>query len=126
MIKSGELRHRLMLEELTLLLDSNGDVAQDEQTGETTSVWTEVDTYWAAIKAMSVREFIAAQATQSQVTTRLVLRKPPRIDAAMRFVHMVKGIRSTIYNIHGILPDPESGLEYITCPVSAGVSDSGQ
>lgn len=126
MIKSGRLRHRLLLEEEALLLDSNGDAIQDPETGETSSAWTEVGTYWAAIEPLSAREFIAAQATQSAVTTRLVLRKPPRITAAMRFVHMVNGVRGTIYNIHGILPDPDSGLEYITCPATAGVSDSGQ
>jgi len=125
-LAAGRLRHRVLLEEFVPLLDSNGDEQQDDQTGETSSDWIEVGTYWAAIEPLSAREFIAAQATQSQVTTRLVLRKPSRISASMRFVHMVNGARGTIYNIHGVLADPVSGLEYITCPVSAGVSTSGQ
>ena len=36
----------------------------------------------------------------------------------MRVVHGGK-----VYNIHGVLPDMRSGLEYLTLPVSEGVSD---
>jgi head-tail adaptor len=42
-------------------------------------------------------------------------------DASNRIVH---GER--IYNIEGVLADKSSGLEYLTCPCSQGVSDSGQ
>ena len=39
----------------------------------------------------------------------------------MRALHGV-----LVYNIHGVLWDKDSGLEYMTLPASMGVSDSGQ
>lgn len=126
MMSSGRLRHRVRLEELTPDIDTSDDVIQDPLMGEVQRSWKTVGTYWASIEPLSTREFIQSQAVQSQVTGRIVMRKPARIDAAMRLVHMVNGVAGTIYNIHGILPDKESGLEYITCPVSTGVSNTGQ
>lgn len=32
--------------------------------------------------------------------------------------------RNKVYSIHGVLPDPDSGLEYLTLPVSEGVRES--
>lgn len=125
-VDSGRLRHRIRIEQLVLALDSNGDVLQDPNTGATSGTWTEVATVYAAIEPLSGKEFIAAQATQAQVVARILIRYRAGLDASMRLVHMVNGVAGTVYNIAGILSDRDSGLEYLTLPVSAGVSDSGQ
>lgn len=125
-LAAGRLRHRVLIEQYVLALDSNGDVAQDPETGETTGSWQELATVWAAIEPLSAREFLAAQATQSQVTARIVIRHRSDLDASMRLVHMVNGARGSVYNPAGFLADKDSGLEYLTIPVSAGVSTSGQ
>lgn len=125
-LAAGRLRHRILIERYTLDVDSNGEAIQDPDTGETSSSWVEVATVWAEIKPISVKEFIAAQATQSKIEARVVLRYRPDLDGALRLVHMVNGARSKVYNPAGFLPDPDSGMEYLTSPVSTGVSDSGQ
>lgn len=125
-LAAGRLRHRILIERYTLDVDSSGEAIQDPDTGETSSSWVEVATVWAEIKPISVREFIAAQATQSKIEARVVLRYRPDLDGSLRLVHMVNGVRGKIYNPAGFLPDPESGMEYLTSPVSTGVTDSGQ
>lgn len=109
-LSAGRLRHRIRIE--------RPGYTQDPITGEMTQGWELVaDKVPAAIEPLSAREFIAAQAVQSAVTARIVIRRRD-VDAAMRIIH-----RGRIYNIHGVLPDPKSGLEYVTLPCSEGVND---
>lgn len=125
-LAAGRLRHRVLIEQLLPLRDSNGDVLQDAVTGEVQREWQEVATVWAAVEPLSAREFIAAQATQSKVTTRITMRARA-LNPAMRLVHMLSSaVRGTVYNIEGLLPDRDSGMEYMTIPCSAGVSLNGQ
>lgn len=105
------LRHRIRIE--------RPSYTQDPITGEMTLAWELVaDTVPASIEPLSGREFVSAQAVQSAITARIVIRRRPGIDATMRILH-----RDLIYNIHGVLTDPVSGLEYLTLPCSEGVSD---
>lgn len=122
MISSGKLRHRIRLENLQPLFDSNGDVIQDMSTGEVAREWVLHEELWASVEPLSGKEFIASQSVQSRVVARITFRYPfESVSAGMRIVH---GVR--IYNIEGVLPDKNSGLEYITCPCSMGVSTTGQ
>ena len=126
-LAAGKLRHRILIEQYIALLDSNGDVLQDPNTGETAMDWTPLAEVWAAIEPLSAREFIAAQATQSKISARITIRHREDLDASMRLIHMRSGgVRGTVYNPHGFLADPVSGLEYMTIPVSTGVSTTGQ
>lgn len=125
-IVSGRLRHRVRIERLAYLLDSNGDVWQDPDTGETRQDWVPVATVWAAVEPVSAREFMQSQATQAQVTARIVIRYRDGLDASMRLVHVRTGRPEVVYNPHGFLADVDSGLEYLTAPCSSGVSTSGQ
>ena len=125
-IEAGRLRHRVRIEQLVDLLDSNGQVIQNNDTGEVSRAWVEVATVWAAIEPLSAREFIQSQAIQSQITARIVIRQRDGLDASMRLVHLRTGRADVIYNPHGFLADVESGLEYLTVPVSTGVSANGQ
>lgn len=126
-LAAGRLRHRVRIEQFVLDVDSNGEVVQDPQTGQTTGQWLEVATVWGAIEPLSAREFIAAQATQSKISARIVIRHRTGLDAAMRLVHILSGdVRGTIYNPAGFLADKDNGIEYLTIPVSSGVSTTGQ
>lgn len=116
-IDSGKLRHRVVVQEYRY-------VSQDPVTGEELREWVDFHPCWAAIEPSSVREFVSAQEKQSKVTGRIVIRYVDGINAAMRIVHTVRGL-TRVYNIEGILSDKDSGLEYLTLPVSEGVSDSG-
>ena len=122
-LDAGKLRHRVRLERLDYLLDSNGNAVQDPVTGETPREWQEVATVWAEIAPISGREFIMSQAIQSQVTARLTIRYRDDVDASMRCVHMRSGRPDVIYNIKAVLADVESGMEYLTLPCSQGTGD---
>jgi len=124
-LEAGRLRHQIRIEQLENLLDSNGEVVQDEETGQVAQEWAEVATVRAAIEPLSAREFIQSQATQSQITARVIIRFRDGLNAAMRLVHVRRDMADVIYNPHGFLADKESGLEYLTIPVSTGVSEAG-
>ena len=113
----GRFRHRIRLEWLADVLDTSGDVLQDPNTGEVPRSWQLVAEVWAAIEPVSAREFIASQAKQAEVVARIIV-EFREIDPAWRIVHNGK-----IYNILGVLPDKDSGRDYITMPVSAGLTD---
>jgi len=124
-IDAGRLRHRVRIEQREDILDSNGDVWQDPETGATHQVWVEVGTVWAAVEPVSAREFMQSRAMQAEMSARIVIRPPSEfeINATMRAVHTRIGRPDVIYSIHGALPDLDSGLEYLTLPVSTGVND---
>lgn len=109
-MRAGKLRHRVRIERPIQV--------QDPVTGGLVTDWVLVATVWASIEPLSAREFIAAQASQSEVSARVGMRYRDGIDATMRIVH-----RGKVYNIAGVLPDPESGRHYLTLPVSEGVND---
>jgi SPP1 family predicted phage head-tail adaptor len=107
-LAAGRLRHFVGIERLLRSKDSNGDTVEE---------WETIAQVWAAIEPVSAREFVASQAAQSQVSARITIRYRSDVDATMRVTH-----RGRIYNIAGVLPDKESGLEYLTLPVSEGVN----
>ena len=109
-MRSGKLRHRVTIQRY-----EKG--AQDPVTGDITSEWVDLGTVWASVEPLSVREFIQSSATQSQVTTRITMRKRD-IRAADRILH-----RGQIFNVTGVLADPKSGLEYVPCPCTEGVNN---
>jgi SPP1 family predicted phage head-tail adaptor len=122
-LAAGRLRHRVSLQQLTPVLDSDGDVIQDMNTGEVARIWSTLTDLWAAIEPLSGKEFIQSQAYQSKVTGRVVIRWTPGINAGMRFVHQRDLIPDLFYNIEAVLPDRDSGMEYMTCLVSQGVNE---
>lgn len=113
-MQAGKLRHRVQIQQLIQ--------TQDPDTGSAQVAWSDWPAsgkkLWASIEALSARDFIAAQANQSEITARIVIRYRPGILPTMRILH-----RGKVYAIQGALPDADSGLEYITLPVSEGVSD---
>lgn len=116
-IEAGRLRHRVSIQRKVQ--------TQNPTTGAITETWQEVAKVWAAIEPLSAREFIQSQAMQAQIVARIVIRHREDVDATMRVVHQRPNKPDKIYSIHGVLADMDSGLEYLTLPVSAGVN-SGQ
>ncbi len=111
-MQAGRLRHRITFQALVR--------KQDPETGEELESWMTVwDKVPAAVEPLSSRDFIAAQATQSEATGRMVLRYRAGVLPTMRILY-----RGDVYDIKGPpLPDPDSGLDYLTILVAKGVND---
>jgi SPP1 family predicted phage head-tail adaptor len=108
-LAAGKLRHRVWLESQQPVTNSFG---------ETEIQWVPFAQTWAAIEPLSAREYLQAEAMQSNVSARITLRWRPALKASMRIVH-----NGTVYNPAGILADPVSGQEYVTIPCSTGVNE---
>lgn len=121
-LAAGRLRHQISIQRLIAILDSNGDEAQADN-GEALREWVEIALVWAAIEPLSAREFIQSNATQAEVVARVTIRYRSDIKPTDRLVHIKNGTAETYFNIAGLLGDRDSGLEYLTIPVSAGVND---
>lgn len=102
-LASGRLRHRVTIERAVPYVDDEGNTYSDWEL-----VLANVP---AAIEPISVREFISANAMQSHITHRIVIRARTGLEAGMRILH---GTR--VYDPQGWLPDPDSGREYLTAP----------
>jgi SPP1 family predicted phage head-tail adaptor len=113
MIRAGLLRHRVTLQ--------SPSYVQNTTTGEQALTWTGQGTVWAEVAPLSAREFIAAQAVQSQVDTRLTIRYRSDVLPTWRALHASK-----VYQILGILADKDSNLEYLTFACASGPNDSGE
>lgn len=110
-MRAGKLRRRVDIQ--------RPHFEQDASTGEMVKTWVDVWTRVpASIEPISAREFVAAAATQSAVSARIVIRYRSGVDSTMRILD-----RSKIYNIEGVLSDTDSGLEHLTLPCSEGVKD---
>lgn len=106
MIAAGRLRHRIDILE---------SVEARTPTGSTTVSWQP----WALSVAaefapISVRELYTYNAQfASIIAARVTLRYREGMNARMRIQ-----FRGKLYNIEGVMPDRDSGLEYFTVPVS--------
>lgn len=117
-IRAGDLNRRVKLQRPTY--------TQNTTTGEQVLTWVDVDTVSAKIAPLSVREFIAAQAMQSNISTRIEIRYRDDVIASWRAVHMVNGVPGKVYDIHGPLPDAETGYDHINLACSTGSNPSGE
>lgn len=112
-LAAGKLRHRVQIQQQI--------ETQNPDTGAVDVSWQIYGERWAEYVAQSVREFIAAAAVQSEVKGRFTVRADEGITAGMRVIH-----RGKAYAILGVMPDPDSGLEYMTMAVSEGVVFDGR
>lgn len=110
MLQAGKLRHRVVIQKQI--------ESQDQNTGAVVVTWDDVATVWASVDPLSAKEFIAAQQEDSKVSARITIRYRSDVTAKMRLYHAAK---NKYYNIEGVLADKDSGLEYLTLPVSEGV-----
>lgn len=108
-MKAAKLRHLGAIEQLV--------TTQDLSSGATVEEWRPFARAWAAIDALSGREFIAAQAVQAGVNTRITIRHLDGIVPSMRFNY-----RGTLYDIRAVLPDPTL-KRHINLMCESGVAD---
>jgi SPP1 family predicted phage head-tail adaptor len=92
-VRAGTLRHRVNVEHKAETRDAYGGVV----TGWTTFAASVP----AAILPISGREFFAAEAQQSEVSAKIVMRYLDGLLPSMRITH-----DGQTYNIRAILPDP--------------------
>jgi SPP1 family predicted phage head-tail adaptor len=113
MIAAGEFRnHRITIQNPVFTKDENGS---DIQTWET--VYENIP---AKKRPLSVNQFIAADAQQSEVRGHYVIRKMPGLRDDQRIIE-----NGVIHDIKGWLPDPETGEDYVSAPYSEGVNRGG-
>ncbi len=114
---TGKLRHRLDVQAFTEVVDPS--------TGYRTKSWATVHAAVPAdIEPLSGREFLAAAASQSQVTSRIIIRYLPGITAAHRLVEVLAGSeQGAVYDIHAVLPDNKTGRDHLTLMCSEGAGD---
>lgn len=79
MIRAGDLRHRVTIQQATVTRN---------EFGEPVETWQDLATVWAEVVDLSGREFIEArQAPASEVTTRVRIRYRAGIEPTMRVLH---------------------------------------
>lgn len=93
---------------------------QDPNTGEIIpGAWTDwASNIAASVSPVSARELAQSQQTTSELRTRFVIRYRPGVISAMRVVY-----RGVNYDIQGVIPDPDSNLEWLTLDCSSGVNN---
>jgi SPP1 family predicted phage head-tail adaptor len=89
-MKAGDLDQRISVERLQGGFDELGQPIPD--------TWAHLFDCWAAVEPLVGREFIAAQAAQSEVTARIRMRFRPWMTAQDRVIHngKVYGIESLV------------------------------
>lgn len=108
-MRSGKLRHVVTVSERSATRDAIGGIVD---------AWVPVlEDIRAEIVPLSGREFVAAQAEQAGVTTRITIRFRHGIVADMRVEH-----GGDIYNIKAVLPDPTL-RGHLTLMCETGVND---
>lgn len=110
-MKAGRLRHRVTFEVKVTDQDSDGALVEGWLPAFDRPVSAE-------ISPLSGREYIAAAAVQSKVTTRIKVRFDQAFKAPMRGLH-----RGTIYNVEAVVPDTDSGITHLTLLCSSGVNE---
>lgn len=108
-VAAGRLRHIVSVERQVEVVDSNGDHLRE---------WEYITSVRAEIKPMSGNELLLAQQVQSNVSVKIVTRYNANIDSTVRMKHDGK-----IYSVQAVIPDPESGREWMTSQCSVGLND---
>lgn len=114
-LSAGQLRDRVTVQQQITTINS---------AGEQVTEWEEVTfsaagdgKFWAAVNPLSARELLAAEQVKSEVKSRIVMRYNANVTAKMRL--LIDGVP---HNIAGIIRDPETGMEWMTLPVTAGLN----
>lgn len=125
-LAAGTLRHMVRVERKDKERDSDGNVVQSPS-GQVSMTWQALPgaPVRARIRPMSVREFVQSSALQSKITTSITLRRTVDILPTDRIIHVrvVAGVRTeVVYDIEGVLDDPDAGIEYVTLACGKGVN----
>lgn len=88
-MESGRLRHRVVIEQVSLAGDAMG---------QPTETWTTYATVWADVQPLRGRQFFEAQKSASEVTAKIITRYRSGISPKWRIKH-----GSTYYSIVEII-----------------------
>lgn len=106
-LQAGSLRHRVTIE--------RQQQTQDQETGAVSQDWTAFAAdVPASIEPLSGKDFISAAQLGSAITARITIRHRPDVDATKRVRH-----GAAVYAIKAVLPDPNSGREWLTLLVES-------
>jgi SPP1 family predicted phage head-tail adaptor len=114
-VGAGQFRALVYFERYLAQQDSDGEM--DESWVDAFAVSTRLP---CQITPLSGRELLAAQAVQSKASHRLRVRYRPGFDATCRGT-----CAGTVYNVEAVIPDADSGIEYVTLLCSSGVNQGG-
>ncbi|MDM1545519.1 phage head closure protein [Ignatzschineria indica] len=106
-LKAGSLRHRITIEEPII----------EEGAFQKQSWRVYRENVPAKVTFLSAKELVASGAELSEVKARIQVRYDKNINAKMR----VK-FRDKLYEIEGVMPDNESGLQWLTLSVNKGLT----
>ncbi|ALY72100.1 TPA: phage head closure protein [Pseudomonas aeruginosa] len=100
-MRAGRLRHPLTIERMERIRDEIGGYIEK---------WVPVGREWASVEGINGREFIAANAQQSETTWRITLRYRADLVAKWR-------LRSgnTVFSIVAVLPDNGRRQHVLMC-----------
>lgn len=119
-LRSGPLRYRVTIQRPEVETNESGEAVVTD--------WLDVATVYAAIEALSGREWLASAEFRPGVTTRIRIRWRDGLDAGMRVLHTARQgggePRLTIYNIDAVLPQWQ-GMSEIQLMCSDGVITEG-
>lgn len=107
-MRAGELKWQIQIQLPPVGKNASGDPNTE---------WTKLADVWAKKEDLSGRELLAAQAAQSEITTRFRIRYRDGITSKMRVV-----VGGAIYNIEAALDRTGSRVE-LQLMCSSGLSD---
>lgn len=119
-LKSGPLRYRVTIQRPEVETNESGEAVV---TG-----WVDFAYVYAAIEALSGREWLASAEFRPGVTTRIRIRWRDGLDASMRVLHYARHgdepPRLTVYAIDAVIPQWQ-GMSEIQLMCSDGVITEG-
>ncbi len=98
-MNAGKLDQRVTVERFTSTVDDWGTPIES---------WAPLFTCWAAVEPLVGREYIAAQALQSEVTTRIRMRFRPWMTPQDRIVH-----EGRVYEIESVIDYRSQHREHV-------------
>jgi SPP1 family predicted phage head-tail adaptor len=104
-MSSGKFRHRIDIYTVTK--------QQDQQSGEMLEQWNMSFQTMADFSSLSVKDFIAAAAAQSQISGEFTVHYREGFPGEFRICHAGK-----VYKPEGVMPDDKSGRQKLIIPVS--------
>ena len=114
-MEAGKLRHRIEIQQLAVIKDSNGDDIEEWE-----MIYENVP---AEHIPASVTQIIAAQAGQTQFRGRFRIRYVGYLDGLDAITRIL--FNGKIYDVFDWLPDKDSGVVYLTAPYTRGVNRGG-
>ena len=98
-MRAGALDQRVTVERFTSTVDDWGTPIES---------WAPLFTCWAAVEPLVGREYIAAQAAQSELTTRITMRYRPGVTHDLMVTH-----EGRQYEIESVIDTNSKGQELV-------------